>query len=171
MSPLMDRYPHLLEELYAMTVRIVSLFHPWLRPKGKAERAFIIGERALKTPLFKCQMCGQCILHSTGMVCPMNCPKQLRNGPCGGVRSNGHCEVRPEMVCVWVRAWENARRMPRYGDELLLIQPPHNWRLHGASSWVNMMVGLDQEHPKGWRATNGQMTLRAYVVKRPGGAA
>nr|WP_245947992.1 methylenetetrahydrofolate reductase C-terminal domain-containing protein [Halomonas montanilacus] len=29
-------------------------------------------------------MCGQCILSSTGMSCPMNCPKSLRNGPCGG---------------------------------------------------------------------------------------
>ena len=42
------------------------------------------------------------------MSCPMNCPKNLRNGPCGGVRENGHCEVKPEMKCVWVQAWEGA---------------------------------------------------------------
>jgi hypothetical protein len=25
-------------------------------------------------------------------VVPMNCPKELRNGPCGGVRANGHAK-------------------------------------------------------------------------------
>ena len=59
--------------------------------------------------MFDCQMCGQCVLSSTGMSCPMNCPKPLRNGPCGGVRANGNCEVKPEMPCVWVQAWEGSR--------------------------------------------------------------
>ena len=45
--------------------------------------------------LFDCRMCGQCVLSSTGMSCPMNCPKTLRNGPCGGVRADGNCEVKP----------------------------------------------------------------------------
>jgi hypothetical protein len=43
-------------------------------------------EKAVKGPVFGCRMCGQCVLHSTGLTCPMTCPKQLRNGPCGGVR-------------------------------------------------------------------------------------
>ena len=42
----------------------------------------------------------------------MNCPKQLRNGPCGGVRADGNCEVKPEMRCVWVEAWRGAERIP-----------------------------------------------------------
>ncbi|MBF6309362.1 methylenetetrahydrofolate reductase C-terminal domain-containing protein, partial [Nocardia farcinica] len=50
-----------------------------------AERVMIWGEVVLKGWIFNCQMCGQCILHSTGMTCPMTCPKKLRNGPCGGV--------------------------------------------------------------------------------------
>ena len=57
-------------------------------------------------------MCGQCVLSSTGMSCPMNCPKTLRNGPCGGVRANGHCEVKPEMRCVWVEAYRGSERIP-----------------------------------------------------------
>ena len=52
-------------------------------------------EHALKKPIWDCRMCGQCVLHSTGMTCPMTCPKTLRNGPCGGVRENGNCEVVP----------------------------------------------------------------------------
>ncbi len=168
MPHLMDRSPQLLETVYDATVRVVSRFRPWLQPNGMMARAFVFWERVIKGPLFQCQMCGQCILHSTGMVCPMNCPKQLRNGPCGGVRSNGRCEIKPEMACVWVRAWENAQQMPTYGHELLLIQPPHNWRLHGTSSWVNMMTGLDQAHPQGWRAANGQMALRAHMTGHRG---
>ena len=59
-------------------------------------------EAAVKKPIFGCHMCGQCVLHSTGLTCPMECPKTLRNGPCGGVRKGGYCEVFPEMMCPWV---------------------------------------------------------------------
>ena len=61
-------------------------------------------ERATKQLLFDCKMCGQCALSSTGMACPTNCAKQMRNGPCGGVRADGSCEVDPAMRCVWVEA-------------------------------------------------------------------
>ena len=52
----------------------------------RLERPVAVVERAVKGLLFDCRMCGRCVLSSTGMSCPMNCPKQLRNGPCGGVR-------------------------------------------------------------------------------------
>ncbi|MGL6279529.1 MAG: methylenetetrahydrofolate reductase C-terminal domain-containing protein, partial [Gaiella sp.] len=78
-------------------------------------------EHAVKEPVFGCRMCGQCVLHDTGMTCPMTCPKTLRNGPCGGVRENGHCEVKPEMRCVWLEAEKRSRTLP------LL---PATWRGH-----------------------------------------
>ncbi|HEY5480226.1 MAG TPA: methylenetetrahydrofolate reductase C-terminal domain-containing protein, partial [Verrucomicrobiae bacterium] len=65
-------------------------------------------EEIFKGSIFNCQDCAQCILHYNGMTCPMNCPKQLRNGPCGGVRLNGKCEVKPEMDCVWVKGYERS---------------------------------------------------------------
>ena len=80
----------------------------------------------------------------------MECPKNLRNGPCGGVRANGHCEVKPEMRCVWVVAYENAQQVPIYGHELVDIQPPVNRRLEDTSAWINMLTGADQEVPAGW---------------------
>jgi hypothetical protein len=40
-------------------------------------------EHLIKKPVWGCEMCGQCALHSTGLTCPMTCPKTLRNGPCG----------------------------------------------------------------------------------------
>ena len=80
----------------------------------------------------------------------MNCPKYLRNGPCGGVRLNGHCEVKPEMVCVWIVAYERSLRMPIYGHKFAALQPPLNNQLNGSSSWINMFHGLDVDLPLGW---------------------
>ena len=95
-------------------------------------------ERNVKGFLFDCQMCGKCVLSATGMSCPMNCPKQMRNGPCGGVRPNGHCEVKPEMRCVWVQAWEGSRRMTD-GDRITELQPPVDHRRRGTSSWLRIV--------------------------------
>ena len=113
-----------------------------------------LAEHAVKGPVFGCQMCGQCVLHSTGMTCPMNCPKTLRNGPCGGVRENGHCEVKPEMRCVWVKAHERSQSLPllpaswRAGVDHL--RPPVDNRLKGSSSWLNLLSGRDRQTPVGW---------------------
>src|SRR5689334_11044237 len=107
-------------------------------------------EHALKGPVFGCRMCGQCVLHSTGMTCPMTCPKELRNGPCGGVRPNGHCEVKPEMKCVWLKAWERSDDGPA-PDELHHLRPPIDNRLWGTSSWKNLLTGRDKHVPGGWR--------------------
>lgn len=95
-------------------------------------------ERQVKGLLFDCQMCGKCVLSSTGMSCPMNCPKQMRNGPCGGVRLNGHCEVKPEMRCVWVQAWEGSRRM-QDSDRITEQQPPVDHRRRNTSSWLRIV--------------------------------
>ena len=95
-------------------------------------------EHAVKGPIWDCRMCGQCVLHDTGLTCPMTCPKTLRNGPCGGVRPNGHCEVKPEMRCVWVQAWDGSTRMAE-GDRILELQPPVDRRLEGRSSWLRVL--------------------------------
>lgn len=100
-------------------------------------------EHTIKHLLFNCQQCGQCVLHYTGFTCPMTCPKTLRNGPCGGVRLDGHCEVYPERDCVWVKAYERAPRTP-YAHEIYRLNPPVDWRLEGLATWVTMPTGLDQ---------------------------
>jgi hypothetical protein len=81
-------------------------------------------------------MCGQCALSSTGMSCSMNCPKNLRNGPCGGVREGGFCEVKPEMRCVWVEAFEGSQRMKEGRELIKVVQLPVDRRLQGRSSWL-----------------------------------
>lgn len=94
-------------------------------------------EAALKGLLFDCRMCGDCVLSKTGMSCVMNCPKSIRNGPCGGVRENGTCEVKPEMVCVWVLAWDGASRM-KDGRNINDIQFALDWRNRGKSTWLKL---------------------------------
>jgi hypothetical protein len=88
-------------------------------------------------------MCGQCALPATGYACPMSCPKQLRNGPCGGVSASGQCEVYPDRRCVWVIAVERAEATGHGGD-LDLLQRPVDHREAGHSSWLNYWQGRDE---------------------------
>ncbi len=104
----------------------------------RLERPFAFMERRVKGLLFDCQMCGRCVLSSTGMSCPMNCPKQLRNGPCGGVRTNGNCEVKPEMRCVWVEAFTGAERVRGGLEAIRVVQEPVDRRLVGSSAWLRV---------------------------------
>jgi hypothetical protein len=136
------RHARLLEWIYERLEAALVRLHPLARAVGYArlERPVALVERGLKGLLFDCRMCGQCALSSTGMSCPMNCPKTLRNGPCGGVRDNGHCEVIPQMRCVWVEAWEGSRRMRR-GEAIQVVQFAVDHRLQGRSSWLAVMRG------------------------------
>jgi hypothetical protein len=72
----------------------------------------------------------------------MNCPKSLRNGPCGGVRPDGHCEVVAAMRCVWVEAWDGSRRLPQR-DAILRVQKPVDHRLRGRSAWLGVLRARD----------------------------
>lgn len=125
------------EWIYQQLESVLVALDPLLSKIGysriEAPAAFV--ERHVKGLMFDCRMCGQCVLSSTGMSCPMNCPKQLRNGPCGGVRPGGFCEVKPEMRCVWVEAWDGASRM-KHGDKIDVVLPPVDRRLEGSSAWL-----------------------------------
>ncbi len=107
-------------------------------------RAFTWAEHLVKAKLFGCRMCGQCALPATAYACPMTCPKQLRNGPCGGVGMDGSCEVYPGMRCVWLMAYERAEAAGRIPD-MRRLQRPIDQRKWGESSWVNYWLGRDEE--------------------------
>ncbi len=104
-----------------------------------AERALLPLERAAKHLLFDCKMCGQCALSSTGMACPTNCAKQMRNGPCGGVRADGMCEVNPAMRCVWIEAIDGLKRIDQPRSRTFL--EPIDHRLWNHSSWLRVING------------------------------
>jgi Methylene-tetrahydrofolate reductase C terminal len=135
------RHARGLNAFYRGFEAMLVALHPLFRSIGyrRLERPVAAVERSVKGLLFDCRMCGQCILSSTGMSCPMNCPKNLRNGPCGGVRANGHCEVRPEMRCVWVEAYMGSARIPGGIDALRQVQHAIDRRLQGRSSWLRVV--------------------------------
>jgi hypothetical protein len=75
----------------------------------------------------------------------MNCPKTLRNGPCGGVRENGNCEVKPEMRCVWVDAWSGSKKM-KNNLEIQEIQFAVNNEHLGTSAWIRLSKENNQNN-------------------------
>lgn len=117
-----------------------------MRPPARLSRMALSAltrfELSTKGLFFGCRGCGQCILSFTAYTCPMRCAKGNRNGPCGGVRWDGTCEVDPGIPCVWVLIWHRARKLRRE-KRLDLIQPQVDWRLVGTSSWYNHLKGRD----------------------------
>lgn len=137
------------EKLYNGFERTLLRLHPVFQRLGyhRIDRPVAAIERVVKGFLFDTRMCGSCTLGSTGMTCPMNCPKKMRNGPCGGVRQNGHCEVKPEMPCVWLDAFNGSQHMEE-GVKILNIQEPVDHRLQDTSSWlreVRRKMGLENK--------------------------
>ena len=131
------RHARFLEIVYNFFADILLGLHPLWNTIGyeRVERPIVAIESRVKGFLFDCRMCGKCVLSSTGMSCPMNCPKSLRNGPCGGVRANGNCEVEPDMPCVWTEAWKGSRMM-KNGSDINIVQMPPDQSLRGTSSWL-----------------------------------
>jgi Methylene-tetrahydrofolate reductase C terminal len=134
------RHARGLEIFYQGFERVMVALHPLWKAIGyqRLEKPVAVVEKAVKGFLFDCQMCGQCALSSTGMSCSMNCPKTIRNGPCGGVRANGNCEVKPEMRCVWVEAFDGSQRMQAGREAIKVVQFAVDGRLKGSSSWLRV---------------------------------
>ena len=134
------RQSRFFEAFYAVVEPVILLVMGALSKwsGGRLDGPMTWVESKAKGALFDCKMCGNCVLSSTGMTCPMNCPKTIRNGPCGGVRSNGNCEVDPEMKCVWVEAWDGASRM-RGGGKIHEVQFATNKAQLGTSAWLRML--------------------------------
>jgi methylenetetrahydrofolate reductase (NADPH) len=96
-------------------------------------RALAKIEIAVKGPLFGCRMCGNCLLQETAFICPMECPKGLRNGPCGGSTPE-KCYVDETRPCIWYKIFERSFKMGR--EEMLLeVLPPLDWGKAGTESW------------------------------------
>ena len=134
------RHSRGLELFYNLFERVLVRLHPVFNFIGydRLERPVAAIERLVKGVLFDCKMCGECMLSSSGMSCPMNCPKTLRNGPCGGVRPDGGCEVKPEMQCVWLDAWQGAQHMRAGAAAIKTIQIAVDARHQGQSSWLRI---------------------------------
>ncbi len=115
-------------------------WQPAYSPFGKenlGDRALEFLEYSVKSPLFGCRMCGNCLLQETAFICPMECPKGLRNGPCGGSTPE-HCYVDPTRPCMWYKIYERSFRMGRE-DCLLEVLPPLDWEKVGHDAWRDVL--------------------------------
>ncbi len=107
-------------------------FYPFKRePLGSRLLAAV--ERVVKGPLFGCRMCGNCLLQETAFICPMECPKGVRNGPCGGSTEQG-CYVDDTRPCIWYHIYDRAFKMGRQ-EKLLEVLPPLDWDQVGTETW------------------------------------
>jgi hypothetical protein len=133
------RHARLLDRIYGAFENVLFALDPVFSLIGyeRIERPVAAVERLVKGFLFDCRMCGQCTLSKTGMSCPMNCPKSIRNGPCGGVRADGNCEVLPAMRCVWIDAHDGNRRIEKHERQTMANAALDN-RLWGSSSWLRV---------------------------------
>jgi methylenetetrahydrofolate reductase (NADPH) len=112
-------------------------FYPF-KKESLGKRVLAATERLVKGPLFGCRMCGNCLLQSTAMICPMECPKGLRNGPCGGVTPEGKCYIDNTRKCVWRCIYSKAEKRGT-SEKLLEVLPPVDWDRAGTELWTEVM--------------------------------
>jgi len=76
----------------------------------------------------RCAACGDCLLYWTGGICPAaRCAKGLLNGPCGGTRRGGKCEIDLEKDCAWVIIYQRLEKQERL-DLMERYYEPRNYR-------------------------------------------
>lgn len=112
-------------------------FYPFKREKF-GRRMLAKTELFIKGPLFGCRMCGNCLLQETAFICPMECPKGMRNGPCGGITPEKNCYIDESRKCVWYAIYKRALRTGRE-DTLLEVLPPLDWSRVGTETWGDVV--------------------------------
>jgi len=76
----------------------------------------------------RCAQCGECILDSTGGVCPITfCSKTLLNGACGGRTKDNKCEIDSEKDCGWHLIYERLKKTGKL-ENLKKIHGPRNFK-------------------------------------------
>ncbi len=131
--------------------RLLRALCGWAARRPRVARGVERLELLVKQPLFGCQACGNCVLGHMEYVCPQTCPKQMRNGPCGGT-AFGRCEV-VDQPCIWGAVYERATSSQRV-SELRLYIPPPDRSLQGTSSWINYFLDRDSR-PRSPEAVSG----------------
>jgi methylenetetrahydrofolate reductase (NADPH) len=109
------------------------------------QKLFMSIEVSIKGAIWGCRMCGNCLLQETAYICPMTCPKGLRNGLCGGA-SPEHCEVDPSRPCTWYAIYERAEKLGIM-DRLLEINAPLDGTSVGKETWLDLWnTWVDRDH-------------------------
>jgi methylenetetrahydrofolate reductase (NADPH) len=134
-----------------------SAYRPYRTDEDSlALKVFTSFEKAAKGLLFGCRMCGNCILMETAFVCPMTCPKGMRNGLCGGATPDA-CEVDPSRPCTWYVIYERSERMGR-DSTLLEINAPLDGDQVGRATWLDAV--------KTWRERGEGPSATDFFINR-----
>ncbi len=112
-------------------------FYPFKKEKF-SRRLLAKFELCVKGPLFGCRMCGNCLLQETAFICPMECPKGMRNGPCGGVTPERNCYVDETRKCIWYAIYNRSLKTGRE-EKLLEVLPPLDWSKTGTETWGDVL--------------------------------
>jgi len=74
----------------------------------------------------RCVECAECVLESTGGICPLTaCTKHLLSGQCGGA-SAGKCELSVHKDCGWELIYNRLKAVNQL-DKLKTFAPPKHW--------------------------------------------
>ena len=75
----------------------------------------------------RCAACGDCVLGRTFGICPVaRCAKSILNGPCGGTREGGKCEIDEDTDCAWYMIYRRAEERGKI-SELVGITKGKDW--------------------------------------------
>jgi methylenetetrahydrofolate reductase (NADPH) len=80
------------------------------------------------------------MLQETAFICPMECAKGIRNGPCGG-STEDHCYVDETRPCIWYKIYDRAFKLGRE-EKLLEVLPPLDWEKVGTETWGDVIVSV-----------------------------
>lgn len=90
-----------------------------------------------------CRFCGQCVLASTGAICPITkCAKSLTNGPCGGAK-DGMCEVNPKNECGWILIYNRLTELGQL-DRLNDLTEPKGHLINAYPREINLRGEKDE---------------------------
>ena len=128
-------------------------------------------ETAVKDRVWGCQMCGHCVLHSTGMTCPMNVPEDASQRPLRrrarrrGLRGEARDALR---VAQGLRALASRCRCSpsTWRDEFNHLRPPVDNRLNGH---VVVDQLRDEARPSNGRPAGGPSERCSCLARVPGG--
>ena len=119
-------------------------------------RLFTSIERIIKGWVWGCRMCGNCILQDTMFICPMTCPKGLRNGLCGEASSE-RCVVDANRTCTWYLIYKRAEQKGEL-EKLLETNAPVDGDRAGSESWLHFL--------RFWQQSGERPSLKDVVINR-----
>jgi methylenetetrahydrofolate reductase (NADPH) len=122
--------------LFTPSRRWQPAFYPF-KKESFSRRLLAKTELLVKGPLYGCRMCGNCLLQETAFICPMECPKGLRNGPCGGATPE-KCYVDETRKCIWYCIYNKSVKMGRE-EKLMEVLPPMDWDKAGTETWGDVI--------------------------------